>query len=339
MEYQEFVVEKLFKITLGFPVHKNQIKESFNYQGENLIPYVTRTSNNNGVEFYVRKEDFSPKKINEGNVIIIGAEGLIAFYQEQNFITGNKINILENKNLNKYNAIYINTILNHEISGKFNYGRAIVQGRLKKLKIRLPSKGYEPDWLFMEDYIKRLDKKKYLSKEKDSFSKPLTGNKKTLKDKKWSYFNYKDIFKIEKGYYNKRPLEKGDLIFVSASRENNGITDCLNPKVVEKIFEGNCITIVNNGESRTESFYQDEKFTCSHDINIVRLRDKEMNKYNAMFLITLIKKEKYRFNYGRKWRIDRMKKSVIKLPVNSEEKPDWEFMENYIKSLNYSSTL
>ena len=49
--------------------------------------------------------------------------------------------------------------------------------------------------------------------------------------------------------------------------------------------------------------------------------------------------EKYRFNYGRKWGIDRMKKSLIKLPVDSDGKPDWQFMEDYIKSLPYSINL
>lgn len=58
-----------------------------------------------------------------------------------------------------------------------------------------------------------------------------------------------------------------------------------------------------------------------------------MNPYIAMFLIAIIRKEKNRFNYGRKWRVKRMRKSIIKLPVNSKEEPDWEFMESYVKTL------
>jgi hypothetical protein len=53
----------------------------------------------------------------------------------------------------------------------------------------------------------------------------------------------------------------------------------------------------------------------------------------------LIKREKYRYNYGRKWGIERMKNSQIKLPVTKNGTPDWSFMENYIKSLPYSSNL
>ena len=42
---------------------------------------------------------------------------------------------------------------------------------------------------------------------------------------------------------------------------------------------------------------------------------------------------------GRKWRPARMPDSDIKLPVDSNGNPDWQFMENYIKSLPYSGSL
>ena len=62
-----------------------------------------------------------------------------------------------------------------------------------------------------------------------------------------------------------------------------------------------------------------------------------------MFLITLIHREKYRFNYGRKWDKELMESSLIKLPAveiaPNEYEPDWQFMEDYIKSLPYSSSL
>lgn len=40
-----------------------------------------------------------------------------------------------------------------------------------------------------------------------------------------------------------------------------------------------------------------------------------------------------------KQRIERMRKSKIKLPIKDNEKPDWKFMEDYIKSLNYSKEI
>ena len=62
-----------------------------------------------------------------------------------------------------------------------------------------------------------------------------------------------------------------------------------------------------------------------------------------MFLTTMIKQEKFRYAYGRKWGINRMETSRIKLPaiVNSKGnyEPDWQYMESYIKSLPYGDLL
>ena len=58
-----------------------------------------------------------------------------------------------------------------------------------------------------------------------------------------------------------------------------------------------------------------------------------------MFLCALIRQEKFRYNYGRKWHLDRMNETLIRLPITETKKPDWEFMESYIKSLPYSKSI
>ena len=62
-----------------------------------------------------------------------------------------------------------------------------------------------------------------------------------------------------------------------------------------------------------------------------------------MFLITIINREQYRYSYGRKASQKKLKNSKIKLPAiknaQGEYEPDWQFMEDYIKSLPYSKCL
>ena len=166
---------------------------------------------------------------------------------------------------------------------------------------------------------------------KDAFK-----NKKiNLKEKKWKYFKFKDIFYIKKG----KRLVKEDFIegktpFIGAIDSNNGYRDFIGQ---EPIHEENTITVNYNG-SVGESFYQPKPFWASDDVNVLYSKF-ELNKYIAMFLITIIKLEKFRFNYGRKWETDRMNESQIKLPVDEKGSPDWNFMEEYIKSLPYSSSI
>jgi hypothetical protein len=64
-----------------------------------------------------------------------------------------------------------------------------------------------------------------------------------------------------------------------------------------------------------------------------------MNTYTSLFLQTIINLEQFRYSYGRKFNQIRIKSTKIKLPVNSQNKPDWQFMEDYIKSLPYFASL
>lgn len=163
----------------------------------------------------------------------------------------------------------------------------------------------------------------------------------------WKWFRYDEIFDIKHGFYNKKPDDnpQGDIPFIGATDSNNGITshsdletienttktgDGSNAPLSEKIFE-NCIAVTNNG-SVGYAYYQEKPFTCTHDVNPLYLKGHEMNRYIALFLCTLIEKERFRWAYGRKWRPVRMPSSVIKLPVTSEGNPDWQYMENFVKN-------
>lgn len=63
-----------------------------------------------------------------------------------------------------------------------------------------------------------------------------------------------------------------------------------------------------------------------------------MNKYVALFLVTILNLEKYRYNYGRKASQTRLQSTSIKLPEKNG-KPNFEFMKIFIQSLPYSKNL
>jgi hypothetical protein len=47
----------------------------------------------------------------------------------------------------------------------------------------------------------------------------------------------------------------------------------------------------------------------------------------------------YRWGFGRKWDLEMMNESTIKLSATTEKKPDWQFMEDNIKTLPYSGKI
>ncbi|CEP85343.1 restriction endonuclease subunit S [Paraclostridium sordellii] len=168
---------------------------------------------------------------------------------------------------------------------------------------------------------------------------------------KWKEFTYEDIFEIKKGFYNKKPEHtvNGNIPFLGATEKNNGVTEYYsledienasktgnekNSPLSEKIFPPHALCVTNNG-SVGFAYYQAEEFTCSHDVNPLYILDGEFNEFTALFVASVIEKDRYRWAYGRKWRPERMLKSQILLPATSEGTPDWEYMEAYIKKLHY----
>ncbi len=48
---------------------------------------------------------------------------------------------------------------------------------------------------------------------------------------------------------------------------------------------------------------------------------------------------KYRFNYGQKWHLERVRATMIRLPANKACTPDWPMMSEYIRRLPFSCCL
>ena len=153
----------------------------------------------------------------------------------------------------------------------------------------------------------------------------------------WADYKMGELFNFKKG----KRLTKADMIpgsvnYIGAISENNGVREKIE---AETVWEANCITVNYNG-SVGEAFYQSESFWASDDVNVLYAKDWwMMNKYNALFIVTVIKANKYRFSYGRKWTLEKMKETTIKLPSNKDGNPDFAFMEKYVKSLPYSDKI
>ena len=123
----------------------------------------------------------------------------------------------------------------------------------------------------------------------------------------------------------------GPYPYITAQATNNGTEKFYN-FYTEK---GNVLTIERTIQGYCS--YQPKNFSAS--IDIVKLIPKfEMNKYVALFLVTILNLEKYRYNYGRKASQTRLKSTSIKLPEKNG-KPNFEFMKIFIQSLPYSKNL
>lgn len=154
--WKEYKMEDAFEVVDSSPYSwdYNAIEERHKRIKE--IPYVTRTSRNNGVSSWIKnltEEGFTPI---EGNCFTIGLDTGTVNYQPAPFYTGQNIHIVRHSKLNKYNALFILPFIEQSLQ-KFGWGGfSATLGRFRKTKIMLPTSKDDIDWELMENYIKSL---------------------------------------------------------------------------------------------------------------------------------------------------------------------------------------
>lgn len=101
-------------------------------------PYITRSDIDNGMNLFITDNQHSKYQKDKGNVITIGLDTQTVFYQKNDFFTGQNIQILSNKNLNYYVAMFVIPLLKIQIR-KFSWGSTgATLSRLNRTKILLP---------------------------------------------------------------------------------------------------------------------------------------------------------------------------------------------------------
>lgn len=312
-------VEEIFDVFYGTNLELNKLNQVRPGEG---INFVSRTRNNNGVSAVVeRLEHVEPLETGLISVAASGNSVMETFVQPKPFYTGRDVYILRPKvdMTIKEKLFYCMCLKKNRY--RFSYGR---QANRTLRELFVPKE--IPDWVYNTELSNYED----LDQPFDSTDKKLD-----LYAREWKEFIYTELFDVLKGKrVVKSKLIPGDTPFITSTESNNGVTAyCELPKM----FKGNTITVNYDG-SVGEAFYQPEPFFALDSVNVLYPKF-ELNIYIAMFLITLIRKEKYRYNYGRKWHKERMENSTIKLPVNKSGQLDWAFMEEYIKTLPYSKLL
>ena len=331
-EWKEFLICDEFDVKNSKAYHKTNLKETV----RNGISYVTRTNLNNGVESIVKKQDF---KINKPNTIAFGAENATFFYQPNEYITGNKMYFIQNQRINRHSGLFLQLAINKSIENcGFGYGKGLTGTRVQKRYISLPvnEKG-EPDFEFMEAFMKQKEQEKF-----QEYNEYISIRIKDLKDfktvepieeKKWAEFFLKDIFKeIQRGKrLKKADHQKGKMPYVSSTGSNNGVDGYVGNKEKVRIFS-NCLTIANSG-SVGACFYQPFKFVASD--HVTKLKNDNFNEYTYKFISSLVSRLGIKYSFNREMNDTRIKKEKILLPVNDQNQPDYDYMENYMKQLEY----
>lgn len=358
-DWKRFYLGRLFDIKKG-----KRLTAEDQEAGCNI--YIGAIDSNNGVANHIGQ-----KPIHEGNTISLSYNGSVgeAFYQADPYWATDDVNALYSKyeGFNEFIGLFMVATIRQE-KYRFSYGRKWTLENMNNTDICLPirynsdgspfidstnfysDEGYVPDWQFMENYIKSLHYKPLTTKHTTALK---------LNKDRWQEFEFGRLIKsIYKAHaYTKDDLTEQNvkldstLRYITRTAEDNGCELIVKNEAISYVEEGNAITI---GDTTATCFYQEEKFVTGDHMIVVRAN--WLNTYTGLFIVTLLNNEQYRYSYGRAFLMDRLKETVLKLPICrnndglpiideakrfSDEGfiPDWQFMEDYIKSLPYGDRI
>lgn len=171
----------------------------------------------------------------------------------------------------------------------------------------------------------------------------------------WVKFEVSRMFNIQSPAPRSiKTYAEGNVPYVSSGGVNNGIVSYLEPKENEKLEKGNCITI--SPLEGTPAFFQENDFLGRGGAGsaISMLYNENLTEYNALFICTVIKICATKFDYSDAFTSDNLKTLKMPLPAqknsdgtlyveenkkycNEGYVPDWDFMNNYMISIEKKS--
>lgn len=166
---------------------------------------------------------------------------------------------------------------------------------------------------------------------------PVARRRTPLRDSStWRKFQLTDLFRVS-GTTTTPPRElayrrPGPFPYVTTQASNNGVggfydhaTEAGGVITADSAVVGYCA-------------YQSKPFSASDHVEQLQPLA-PMSASAAMFLVTILNMDQYRYNYGLKRAQKRLKRESLRLPCTPGGGPDWQHMERYIGGLRYSANL
>lgn len=298
-----------------FKAQYGKIKEPFGDFNEGGVPFISSGDSDNGVAGFF---DLAPIYQNVISVARTGSIGSAFYHPYKCAINSDCIVLEPKKEFTQGQMLAFVVFLRRNIY-RYSYARKVTPEKLLTTKIPESSENFGRK-INIEATLKKL-------------SQPLSNRKLALSERKWEWFQYDDLFEIKRGVRTGES-SKMAVPLVTSSDQDNGVMDYIFEQAAHPAF-----TIsVNRIGTVGEAFLQEVPYSSTENVHVFYPKF-SCNQYNGLFLVSLIRKEKYRYSYGRTWSMERMRESKIKLPVGDGGNPDWQFMEDYIKSLPYSSSI
>lgn len=313
-------VSELFVLEYGHSLELNRLEQS---SDSGAINFVGRAATNNGVTARVKPIAGLPPAASGTISVALGGQGGagVAFLQPGPYYCGRDVMVLKPRELMSEQEKLWWVMCITANSFRFGFGRQ-ANKTLKNLQL--------PDRCAMPSWVSEVEVARHKGADRPASSEPLP-----LSDTSgWGSFLIGELFDVRKGKrLTKMNMRAGTTPFIGAIDHDNGVAARVNQPADHP---ANTITVNYNGAGVADAFYQPVAFCASDDVNVLYPKNFSLTPLRALFLVAIIRQEKYRFSYGRKWHAERMRESRISLPQRDSE-IDWDWIDRFMRSLRFSS--
>ncbi|WP_154474362.1 restriction endonuclease subunit S [Helicobacter pylori] len=359
--FEKIIIKPLPYQTAQLPKEKTPTHE---------LPALTAGILNQGLNNFVPKENATILK----NVISISANGAntgATFYQPHEFCVlqdAYAIEFIGDKKLNDKEYLFFVCAISKVIynNSKYEWTNKAGWNKVKNELISLPLKPTaktqtlkDIDFNFMEKFIAELEQcrlaelEAYLkatglsnttlsSDEENALNvfngKNSGGGGNTQCGLTWQSFKLGDLFEVlsSKKIYHANTIKIHDTQmessypYVVRTSLNNGIRGYLKENT-NFLNAGNTISF---GQDTATMFYQEKPYFTGDKIKILRCKNPNFNKINALFFITSLTKAFRNFSWGSaSFSVSIIENQNISLPTNQHGEIDFHFMHTLINAL------
>nr|PRJ24068.1 Restriction enzyme BgcI subunit beta [Haemophilus influenzae] len=311
-------------------------------------PYVARGDKNNGIRGYISE---SEEYLNNGNTISFGQDTATMFYQKDAYFTGDKIKIFTEKSgkLNDKNAQYLLSTMKKSFS-LFSWGSSSFnEDILNNTIFTLPFIKNEIAFTYMDNFITELQAERLQELQAERLQelqgylqvtglsnytlteeeqRAIEGLKSTVEQE---MFTMQDIFRITTSAkkFNAKDLSfDGIYPYVARTEKDNGIRGY----ITEDKKYLNPENTISFGQDTATMFYQKNAYFTGDKIKIFSLKNKNLNRSIALYLITRMKKSFSTFSWGSMFNEEVLNNTEIYLPINNGQ-IDYSKMELIISAV------
>lgn len=322
----------LFKIKPAKGKNSQQLNDG------NDVPYIAASKECNGFNRMVAINGFE-NWVSEGNCIQLihigdAAAGYANYIPDKFIAMSGKSSCAYNKNMTKYSGLFIAAIICKTNKNKYSFKDSWTGDKVKNTIITLPYKtNDEPDWAYMESYMKNIIQE---SEQNIENLRNINNSKKKINLNNWKSFTIGKLFEnvVKSPVLHTKDVTENvnGIPYVVRTKFDNGIKYNVEKKLQMQSSPAGTISF---GAENATFFYQEKEYVSGRDIYYIDTR--YLTKYACLFVVTCLQTivEKYSYNYGMFPEL--VKKEEIKLPVNKNGEPDWEYMENYMKNIMQES--